>query len=141
MSAGVIVGYDGSACAKEAVRVAVEVAKTYGDKVIIVFAYQLNPVTGEMHDYHAALKDLATQRLHEATELVSSTEGVEIEPAIVERVPAQGLVELAQARDARMIVVGTHGESPLKGVLVGSTPYKLVQIADRPVLVVPLRDG
>ena len=137
MSAGVIVGYDGSPCAKEAVRVAVEVAKAYGDKVIVAFAYELNPVAGELHDYHLALKELAGKRLQEATALVPAPDGVEIEPVIVERAPAQGLVELAQQRDARVIVVGTHGESPLKGALVGSTPYKLVQLADRPVLVVP----
>jgi len=30
----------------------------------------------------------------------------------------------------------THGESPLKGAIIGSTPYKLVQLSDRPLLVV-----
>jgi nucleotide-binding universal stress UspA family protein len=38
--------------------------------------------------------------------------------------------------DARMLIVGSHGENPLKGAIIGSTPYKLVQLADRPVLVV-----
>ena len=31
-----------------------------------------------------------------------------------------------------MIVVGSHGESPLKGAIVGSTPYKLVHFSRRP---------
>jgi nucleotide-binding universal stress UspA family protein len=141
MSAGVIVGYDGSDCAKGAVRVAIEVAKAYGDKLIVAFAYDLNPVAGEMHDYHAALKELADKRLKEAMELAGPASGVEIEPAIVERHPAPGLVELADLRDARVIVVGTHGESPLRGALVGSTPHKLLQISNRPVLVVPSREG
>ena len=30
----------------------------------------------------------------------------------------------------------THGESPLKGAIIGSTPYKLVQLSEVPVLVV-----
>jgi nucleotide-binding universal stress UspA family protein len=46
-------------------------------------------------------------------------------------------VELAAELDARVIVVGTRGESPLRGALLGSTPHKLLQLADRPVLVVP----
>ena len=136
MSSGVIVGYDGSDCAKAALRAAVEVAHAYGDKLIIAFGYDLSPVGGELHDYHAALKDLATQRIAEASELAAIGDG-EIEGVIVEREPAQGLAELASERDARVIVVGTRGESPIKGALLGSTPHKLLQLADRPVLVVP----
>jgi nucleotide-binding universal stress UspA family protein len=36
-----------------------------------------------------------------------------------------------------MIVVGSTGEAALKGAILGSTPYKLLHQADRPVLVVP----
>jgi len=141
MSAGVVVGYDGSDGAKAAIRVAIEVARAYGDKLIVAFAYDLHPVGGEIHDYHSALKELARKRLEEARELADPASGVEIESAILERHPAQGLVELADLRDARVIVVGTHGESPLRGAIVGSTPHKLLQIADRPVLVVPSREA
>jgi nucleotide-binding universal stress UspA family protein len=133
----VIVGYDGSECAKAALRTALGVAKAYGDKLVIAFGYELNPVAGEIHDYHAALKELATQRLTEATELAAGADG-DVEGVIVEQAPARGLVALADERDARVIVVGTHGESPLRGALLGSTPHKLLQLSDRPVLVVPV---
>jgi nucleotide-binding universal stress UspA family protein len=139
MSSGVIVGYDGSDHAKEAVRVGVEVGKAYGDKVIVAFGYGLNPVAGEIHDYHAALKDLADKRLTEATKLASA-DGAEVEAVIVERPPAEALATLAQERDARVIVVGTRGEGPLRGALLGSTPHKLLHLAHCPVLVVPHRD-
>ena len=36
-----------------------------------------------------------------------------------------------------MIVVGSYGEPPLKGVILGSTAYKLLHLTERPVLVVP----
>jgi nucleotide-binding universal stress UspA family protein len=136
MSAGIVVGYDGSPCSQEAVRVAVEVGKAYGEHVIIAFGYEVNPLMGEVHDYHEALKELATKRLTEATALVADTTA-DVEAVIVEREPAEGLVALADERDARVIVVGTHGESPIKAVLLGSTPHKLLQLSDRPVLVVP----
>jgi nucleotide-binding universal stress UspA family protein len=135
MSSGIVVGYDGSECAKEAVRVAIEIGKAYGEKVVIAFGYELNPVAGELHDYHAALKELATQRLTEATSLAAGD--TDVEAVIVEKAPAPGLVALADERDARVIVVGTRGESPIRGALLGSTPHKLLQLADRPVLVVP----
>ena len=56
---------------------------------------------------------------------------------IVERAPAPGLAELASLRDVRVIVVGTRGEGPFHAALLGSTPHKLLALADRPVLVVP----
>ncbi len=138
MSSGVVVGYDGSDCSKEAVRVAVEIGKAYGEKVIVAFAYEVSPVGGELHDYHLALKELATKRLEEATVLARVGDEVEVEPVIVEESPAHALVDLADERDARVIVVGTRGESPFRGALIGSTPHKLLHISDRPVLVVPI---
>jgi nucleotide-binding universal stress UspA family protein len=137
MSTGVVVGYDGSDCAKVALGAATEIAKQYGEKLIIAFGYELNKVTGEIGDYHHALQELATTRLKEGAALVGD-EGVEIEAVIMEEAPARALVELADTRDARMIVVGTRGESPLHGALLGSTPHKLVHLSTRPVLVVPL---
>ena len=38
--------------------------------------------------------------------------------------------------DAQMIVVGSYGEKPLKGALIGSTAHKLLHLSERPVLVV-----
>jgi nucleotide-binding universal stress UspA family protein len=54
--------------------------------------------------------------------------------------PAEALAELADERDARMIVIGSHGEGPIRGAILGSTPHKLLQRSGRPVLVVPAPD-
>jgi nucleotide-binding universal stress UspA family protein len=138
MSSGVIVGYDGSDHAKAALLVALEVGKAYGEKVVIAFGYELNPVAGEIHDYHLALKEMADKRLAEAI-AVATEAGAEVEATIVERAPAEALSALATERDARVIVIGTRGESPFRGALLGSTAHKLLHVADRPVLVVPTR--
>jgi len=137
MSSGVVVGYDGSDSAKAALLVAVDVARAHGDELVIAFAYELNPVAGELHDYHAAVKELAEKRLAEALSVVSADDGLEGEAIPVARAPAEALVALADERDARLIVVGTQGESPIRSALLGSTPHKLLHISDRPVLVVP----
>ena len=84
-----------------------------------------------------ALKDLGTKRLDGGRASWPATTATEVEAVIVERSPAQALAELAAERDARVIVVGTRGESPIRGALLGSTPHKLLQLSDRPVLVVP----
>jgi nucleotide-binding universal stress UspA family protein len=136
MSSGIVVGYDGSACAKAALRVAVEVGRAYGEPVTIAFGFDVSPVGGELHDYHEALRELATKRLEEARALVGDDAG-QVDAVIVEEEPAHALVQLADERDARVIVVGTRGERPLQGALLGSTPHKLLHLSDRPVLVVP----
>jgi nucleotide-binding universal stress UspA family protein len=136
MSAGVVVGYDGSDCAKAALRVAVDVGRAYGEPVTIAYGYDVSPVGGQDHDYLEALRELGTQRLQEARALIGDSAG-QVDAVIVEEAPAKALVQLADERDARVIVVGTRGERPLTGALLGSTPHKLLHLADRPVLVVP----
>ena len=54
--------------------------------------------------------------------------------------PVDALIAEAEARDARAIVVGSYGESPIKGAILGSTPHKLLHLSTRPVLVVPNPD-
>jgi nucleotide-binding universal stress UspA family protein len=139
MSTGILVGYDGSDCAKRALEVGIDVAKVYGDKLLIAFGYELNPVAGEMADYAAALRELAESRLSEGKQLAAGS-GLEVEAVIVEAAPARALVQLAQERDVRVIVVGTRGERPIRGALIGSTAHKLLHLSERPVLVVPLTD-
>lgn len=136
MSAGVIVGYDGSDCAKAALGVAVDVGRAYGERVTIAYGFDVSPIGGEDHDYLEALREIGTQRLQEAWGLIADDAG-QVDTVLVEEAPAQALVQLATERDARLIVVGTNGERPLTGALLGSTPHKLLHLSDRPVLVVP----
>jgi hypothetical protein len=41
---------------------------------------------------------------------------------------------LAATDGVRMIIVGSHGESPRKGAIIGYTPYELAQLSDVPVV-------
>lgn len=59
------------------------------------------------------------------------------EAAVVDARPAEALVQVAVERDARMIAVGTHGERPLTGAVLGSVPHRLLHLSTVPVLVVP----
>jgi nucleotide-binding universal stress UspA family protein len=142
MSHGIIVGYDGSECAKAALSAGLEVGRVYRETVTVAFGYELSPVGGEIHDYHLALRELADKRLAEAAQLAAAdSRGADyappVETIVVEQSPAEALVALAEARDARVIVVGTRGQRPLHGALLGSTPHKLLHLSRRPVLVVP----
>jgi nucleotide-binding universal stress UspA family protein len=51
------------------------------------------------------------------------------------------VVELARARNAALIVVGTRGLGAVTGALLGSVSSSIIHRTDRPVLVVPSATG
>ncbi|MGA9714294.1 MAG: universal stress protein, partial [Aeromicrobium sp.] len=68
---------------------------------------------------------------------VAHEAGVPTTIELIDQKPAQALLAAADKHDARVIVVGTWGESPLRGAMLGSTPHKLLHLSSRPVLCVP----
>ncbi|MBJ7348010.1 MAG: universal stress protein [Thermoleophilaceae bacterium] len=135
MAGSLVVGYDGSTCGDAAVDAAIGLAADLGDKVIVVFGYEPYRVGGEIQDHRAALEEMG-QRVGEAAVERIKAKGVEAQLELVDEGPAQALIDVADKYDARMLVVGSYGDSPLRGAILGSTPHKLVHMCKRPVLVV-----
>jgi nucleotide-binding universal stress UspA family protein len=113
MAGEVIVGYDGSACAKGALSQAVEQARAFGAGLVIAFAYEPPAAGAEMADHRHALEERGKALTEEAVGLVAGS-GVEANAVVVDARPAHGLLALAAEHQARMIVVGTHGEPPIR---------------------------
>jgi nucleotide-binding universal stress UspA family protein len=102
-----------------------------------VFAYEIPAAYGgETGDYRRALREIAEQKTAEAVGRIQAA-GVEHGVELVPERPAHGLVDVAQRVGASMIVIGTNGEHPIKGVVLGSVSHKLLHISPIPVLVVP----
>jgi nucleotide-binding universal stress UspA family protein len=138
--ATLVVGYDGSDCAKAALEAAIGLARTTEDKLVIAFGYEPGGY-GEEHAAHREqVREFGERATAPALERAREA-GLEAELALVAERPVDALVSVASEHDARAIVVGSYGESPLKGAILGSTPHKLLQVAKRPVLVVPVRDA
>jgi nucleotide-binding universal stress UspA family protein len=137
MPGSIVVGYDASPGARAALDQALELAAAFGDRLIIGFGVAPPaPVGEEVRAHRQALRDHAEKMTAEALERAEGS-GVDVEVALVEDRASSALVSLADDNDARMIVVGSYGERPLKGAILGSTPHKLLHLAERPVLVVP----
>jgi len=133
----IVVGYDGSDCGKAALDEALRLAKGLGDRVVVVFGYAPPGLWGgEIVEHEEAIEEFGEKVMGEARQRAEPS-GVETELAMVPRKASQALVEVAQSRGARMIVVGSYGDPPLKGMILGSTPNKLLYMAECPVLVVP----
>ena len=118
-----------------------ELARELGDGVVIVFGYAPpgRPWGGEVADHEEAIEEFGEKVMGEARERAKSS-GVPCDVAMVAKHGTDALIEVADERDARMIVVGTQGETPIKGAILGSTPLKLLHTSHRPVLVVPTGD-
>ena len=138
--ASIVVGYDGSACGEAALAEALRLAPPLGDAVTVVFGYAPPGIWGgEIADHEEAIEELGETVLGKARAQASG-QGVEIAEELVPKRGVEALIDVADARDARLIVVRSFGESALKGIILGSTTNKLLHLTDRPVLVVPAEE-
>jgi nucleotide-binding universal stress UspA family protein len=132
-----VVGYDGSECAGAALDAAAEMAKGLGDRIVLAFGYGPGGPGEEYIATREAVRAVGERVTAEGVERARA-DGIEVEVALVEERPTEALLSLASKHDARAIVVGTYGEHPIRGAILGSTPHKLLHLSERPVLVVPV---
>jgi nucleotide-binding universal stress UspA family protein len=135
MAGEIVVGYDGTPGARAAASEALRLAGKLDVRVVFAFAYWTNPSGGEVSDMLAALREVGEAHLLEA-QAEAEKAGVAARGELINGRPSTALVELADEVGAQMIVVGSYGEPPLKGALIGSTAHKLLHLSERPVLVV-----
>jgi nucleotide-binding universal stress UspA family protein len=139
MATGVVLGFDDSDGSRAALAVAIEVARRLDEPLHIAFAAAPPTMVGEeSREHRNALEELGGGLLAEAVAAAEGA-GVQVEAHLAPERPVDLLLRLAEAHDVRMIVVGTYGEHPLRGAILGSTPHKLLHLSDRPVLAVPAR--
>ncbi|MFD0141717.1 MULTISPECIES: universal stress protein [unclassified Streptomyces] len=133
----VVLGYDESPGAARALRIAVEVAAAFDERLVLVYGAAAPGPTGEESASHReAVRQAGRIGLeHAVTE--ADRAGVPTTVEVIDDKPAPALIDAANRHGARVIVVGSWGESPMRGALLGSTPHKLLHMSTVPVLCVP----
>ena len=135
----VVLGYDESPGAARALEAAIEVASAFGEPLVLVYGTAPPGGVGEESRSHReAIEALGRTAMRRAVDAADEA-GVPTTVEIIDAKPAQALIDAAERHDARVIVVGSWGESPLKGAILGATPHKLLHLSTRPVLCVPDR--
>ena len=133
----VVLGYDESPGSRPALAMAVSLAARFAEPLVLVYGAEPHGGMGEEFRAHQrALAEIGRAAVEHAVD-EADTAGVRTVVEVLAAKPAQALVDAADRHDSRVIVVGTSGESPLRGAILGSVPHKLLQISDRPVLCVP----
>lgn len=132
-----VVGYDGSASAIEALEFAREHARE-GTRLVVVHAYEPLPPGHGAREPDMALYERLTDGRALLRRAAAALAGSEHELELLEGPPAAAIRRVAGVRDADAIVVGSRGFGRLRAAL-GSVSHELLHVADRPVIVVPAR--
>ncbi len=134
-----LIATDGSEFSESAVREAINLAKICSIRLITVSVVKTNP---EFEDLVPQVIEKAEKEAREHLESIkdrASKEGVDCE-IVVHRgdEPYQNIVDEAAKNKVSMIIVGTHGRTGLKRLMMGSVTAKVIGHAPCNVLVVPL---
>lgn len=132
---------DFSAPAQKAARFAADLAKSCGAEVVLLhvvaeIAYpmrSLGTVTA-FPNLQEELHKRAADELEEARQSLDSD--VTVRTELRDGEVHEQVLESARANDADLIVIGTHGHTGIKHILLGSTAEKIVRLSEVPVLSV-----
>jgi nucleotide-binding universal stress UspA family protein len=144
MFKSIVVGTDGSDTAKQAVAQATDLASAVGAVLEIVSAYEPVPSQRLREERRDVPEDL--QWAVGPREDVDATLEAAAEPARQAGVsvnayprlgdPADAILDVAEERDADLIVVGNKGMTGAKRFLLGSVPNKVSHHAPCSVLII-----
>jgi nucleotide-binding universal stress UspA family protein len=144
MFGSIVVGTDGSETAGEAVRQATELANAVGAQIHLVSAFEpvgnqrlreerqqvpedVSWMVNQREDVDATLRDAAEQ-IQQA--------GVQVETYARQGDPADAILDVAEEKNADLIVVGNKGMSGAKRFLLGSVPNKVSHHAPCSVMII-----
>lgn len=137
----VVVGVDGSDVSVKATQVAFEEAQARGAELVAVHTYLENqvhePMAGAIlgEDQWKKFEDEREEKLDRELEpLVQQFSDVKVRKVVTRDRPVRALVE--QAKNAQLLITGSHGRGGFKGMLLGSTSRALLQAAPCPMMVV-----
>ena len=135
---------DFSECAEHALRYAIALAERFEASVTLLHVHQpaahaipaveLLPEVGSDEDVRQHLS-----RELEALAKRYSGHGVAIDPKIGEGVPYELIVQAAE--DADLIVIGTHGRTGVRRLVLGSIAERVVRLSPVPTCTVRLAEG
>ncbi len=132
----VIVGTDGSRFSAVAVEKAISFAASYGGSLAVISVVD---VPTELYaESPKAVEDLIRKAKADTAAVKSRAEasGVATETFVGEAEADEAILRLARDQAADVIVVGSHGRTGLRRLLMGSVTEKVIGSAVCPVLVV-----
>ena len=147
MFSSIVVGTDGSSTAEEAVRQALEMARSTGATLHVVSAYRtaatmmavppeaVGIAAGTINSLQQDLERIATNIV---SHIASQAEhaGVKCETYVIADDPADAILDVAESLGADLVFVGNRGHQSSRRFLLGSVAGKVAHHAPCHVMIV-----
>ncbi len=131
----ILVATDNSPNCRPAVERAIDIAKEHSSRMAAVTViYSNDEFFSIAHKYIDKMLEEKRERLEQLKE-EAEQQGVSCEVIVKEGEPHQGIIEAAEEFGAAVIVMGSHGRTGLKRLLMGSVTERVIGFAPCPVLV------
>jgi nucleotide-binding universal stress UspA family protein len=132
----ILVATDGSKYSVIAINKAIDFAKAYGGSLVVLSVVDVP--TEFYAEAPKAVEDMirTAREYTAAVKKQAEADGVKSESYVGEAEAWEAIVKLANDQDVNMIVVGSHGRTGLRRLLMGSVTEKVIGHAPCPVLVV-----
>jgi nucleotide-binding universal stress UspA family protein len=133
----ILVPLDGSVLAETALQPALDLARDYHAKVVLVRAAEghtlpmSDPTDAQVEAVRGAEGYLAGAR-----ERLGRAGLADVETAVWYGPPAEAIVEAARYRDADLIVMSSHGRSGLERLVLGSVAETVLRSTETPTLLI-----
>lgn len=136
LSRQIVVGVDGSAAGQRALRWALAEASRRKESILAVTAWRWDTLEN-IDTISSAAADEAAAMLSRQIDAVPASERVAVPIVKQVREGRPGDVLTAAAREAELLVIGSHGHSHRLQQVLGSTAEECVRKASCPVVVLP----
>jgi len=134
----VLVPVDGSEFSHKAVEYAAEFAQLVGASVVLLTCRLEVTSLLSKEMYQKAINDLdahAGELLNPYKEILSKAH-VEVQEMVLSGAPEDTILKVAKSEECDMIIMGSRGYSDIKGLFLGSTTHRVLQLAECPVTVI-----
>jgi nucleotide-binding universal stress UspA family protein len=134
---------DFSEAAEPASALAIDMARDLGASLLIVSVYDMPVVVGPFGEFYGGSAEyldklrLDVERALGGLRERATAAGVPAETLALPGNARDVIVEAAKKHGAGLIIMGTHGRTGVRHLLLGSVAERVVRTAPCPVLVVP----
>lgn len=131
---------DGSEHSTKTVQYAIDLAKSLGASVDVVYAYQTATSLRKrasmlLEEYKKAFEEDAKEIVTEVVERLKA-DGITVSATISEGLPAEAILRAIEEIKPDLVVMGSRGEGGFANMLLGGVAEHVVHYSTAPVLVV-----
>jgi nucleotide-binding universal stress UspA family protein len=139
----VLIATDGSKCSMNAVKSGIDLAKVLSANVILLYVMDMHSIiesiavksghTSSIKNVEAIIEEKADEVLNET---LIQYRYDKITKLTMEGIPKDVINSIAQEHNVDLIIMGTHGRTGLKRLLMGSVAEHVLRYSKIPVMIV-----